>query len=62
MFESLHRSVQNRMIAGVCGGLGESFHVDPTIIRLVWAILTIVTKGFLGIIIYLVSAIIIPED
>lgn len=61
MHDSIHRSTQNRMIAGVCGGLGESFGVDPTIIRLIWAILTLVTLGCLGIIIYFVAALIMPE-
>lgn len=61
MNNSLHRSTQNRMIAGVCGGLGESLGIDPTIIRLIWAILTIVTLGCLGIIIYFVAALIMPE-
>ena len=37
----LIRSRTNKMICGVCGGIGEYFHIDPTIIRLIWVILTI---------------------
>lgn len=53
----LYRSEHDRVIAGVCGGLGEYLNVDPTIIRLLWAILA--CSGT-GILVYLVAAIIIP--
>jgi phage shock protein C len=58
--KKLYRSVKNRMLGGVCGGLGEFFGIDPTIIRLLWAFATI----FFGvnILIYLVGWIIIPEE
>ena len=48
------------MICGVCGGLGEFFGVDPTIIRLVWAILGLM--GGTGIVAYLIAAVIIPNS
>ena len=35
----LYRSVKNKVICGVCGGIGEYFNVDPVIIRLIWVIL-----------------------
>jgi len=56
----IYRSVKERKIGGVCGGLGEFLDVDPTIIRLLWAIMTIISFG-VGIIAYLVAWIIIPE-
>ncbi len=44
------------MIAGVCGGLAEYFdNADPTIVRLIWALLTIFTAFFPGIIAYLIA-------
>ncbi len=55
----LYRSGSNRMICGVCGGLGEYFNIDPTIIRLIWALLA--CSGT-GIVAYLISAIVIPQD
>jgi len=55
----LYRSSNNKMICGVCGGLGEYFNIDPTIIRLVWALLACSGTGFL---VYLIAAIIIPLD
>lgn len=57
----LKRSRDNRMIAGVCGGIGEYFNIDPIIIRLVWALLFF-TPGAPGFLFYLLCAIIIPED
>jgi len=56
----LLRSKKNRVIAGVCGGIGEYFNVDPTIIRLIWVILTLVSMGA-GILAYIIAWIIIPE-
>jgi len=53
----LYRSRTNRWIAGVCGGIGEYFNIDPTIIR----ILAIVIPGF-GWVAYLICAIIIPSE
>lgn len=47
------------MVCGVCGGIGEYFNVDPTIVRLVWAIFA--CSGA-GIIAYFIAAIIIPSD
>ncbi len=49
------------MLGGVCGGLGEHFDVDPTVIRLVWAVVTILSVGF-GIIVYIVAWILMPES
>jgi len=58
----LYRSRKNRMISGVCGGIAEKFNMDPTIIRLIWALLTFVTAEFPGIIIYIICAIVIPSE
>lgn len=54
----LYRSASDRMLLGVCGGIGEYLNVDSTIIRLLWAIL--VFWGGIGILAYLVAAVIIP--
>ncbi|MBE5851823.1 MAG: PspC domain-containing protein [Lachnospiraceae bacterium] len=55
----LTKSSVNKMICGVCGGVGEYLGVDPTIVRLAWVLLTFV--GAAGIIAYIIAAIIIPE-
>jgi phage shock protein C len=49
------------MLGGVCGGLGEHVDVDPTIIRLVWVVITLLTIGT-GLLVYLIAWIIIPEE
>lgn len=60
-YRQLTRSTSNRMIAGVCAGLGDYLGIDPTIVRLL-AILAFFT-GFGGIaIVYLIMAIVVPEQ
>ena len=49
----------NRMLCGVCAGLAEYFGINPTVVRLLWVILTFC--GGSGIIAYIIAAIIIPE-
>jgi len=56
----LYRSKSNRIIAGVCGGLGEYFKVDPTLIRLLWVLLSL--SGGAGVVAYIIAWIIIPEE
>lgn len=58
MNRKLYRSNNDRMLCGVCGGIGEYLNVDPTLIRLLWAI--IACSGT-GIIVYFLAAIIIPQ-
>ncbi len=55
----LYRSSTNCMIAGVCGGIGEYFNIDPTLVRLAWVILSMI--GGSGILAYIIAAIIIPR-
>ena len=52
----------NKVLSGVCGGIGEYFNVDPTIIRVLWAILTFFTAFFGGIILYFICAAIMPQN
>ena len=56
----LVKSRTNKMLTGVCGGIGELLGIDPTIIRLIWAALSL--AGCTGIILYIIAAVIIPED
>ncbi|MGN1275894.1 MAG: PspC domain-containing protein, partial [Floccifex sp.] len=53
-------SSQNRMLAGVCGGIGEYFNIDPTLIRLAWIVF--ILAGGSGILAYILAAIVIPDD
>ncbi len=62
MDKKLTRSVKDRMISGVCGGVAEYFNIDSSIVRVVWAILTLAGGGFLGVIAYIVMLIVVPEE
>ena len=42
MEKKLYRSRQNRMLGGICGGIGEYLNVDPTVVRLLWVLFTFV--------------------
>ena len=61
MNKRLYRSKKNRILFGVCGGLGEYFDVDPVIIRII-AVLLLIPGVFPVILAYLIMAIIIPEE
>ena len=57
--KSLYKSRTNKMVSGVCGGIGEYFGVDPTIIRLFWVLgCAVGGSGFLA---YVIAAILIPD-
>ena len=58
MEKKLYRNTQNKMIAGVCSGLGEYVNIDPTIVRLIWALIGLTGAGILA---YIIAAVIIPE-
>lgn len=58
--KSLHRSNTNKVIAGVSGGIGEYFAIDPTLVRLLFVLLTIF--GGSGILIYLIMWLIMPSS
>ena len=55
----LYRSRENAMLAGVCGGIGEFFDIDPTIVRLAWVVLGFC--GGVGLWAYIIAAVIIPQ-
>jgi phage shock protein C len=56
----LFRSETNKVIAGVCGGLGQYFDIDPTIIRIVFVLISIF--GGSGILIYIILWLVIPSE
>ena len=58
MEKKLYKSNQNKMIDGVCGGIAEYFGIDPTVVRLIWALFSLM--GGSGILAYIIAAIIIP--
>jgi phage shock protein PspC (stress-responsive transcriptional regulator) len=58
--DRLYRSRDDRILAGVAGGLAENLDTDPSIIRIVWALLVVLTGG-IALVVYIIMAIVVPE-
>ena len=59
MEKKLYRSKTDKKLAGVCGGVAKYFAIDPTIIRLIWVILSLCAPGVIA---YIICALVIPEE
>jgi phage shock protein C len=57
----LYRSRQNRMIAGVCGGIAEWLGWSPAWVRLLYILISILSAAFPGLIVYIILWIVMPE-
>ncbi len=60
MQKRLYKSEDNRILCGVCGGVGEYLGVDPTLVRLVWVLITLAAGA--GLLLYIIAAIIMPRE
>ena len=58
----LYLSNSDKKICGVCGGLGDYFEIDSSVIRLGWTLMTILTGVMPGLIAYFIAAIVIPKE
>jgi phage shock protein C len=58
--DRLYRSRTDRMLFGVAGGMADWFDLDPSLVRLVWALL--ILAGGVGLLLYIIAAIVIPEE
>ena len=58
--KKLYRSTTNYKLAGVCGGIGEYFNIDPTLVRLGWIVFSVM--GGAGLLAYIIAAIIMPKQ
>ncbi|MBR1564928.1 MAG: PspC domain-containing protein [Paludibacteraceae bacterium] len=54
------RKSQNKMIAGVCAGIGEYMGIDPTMVRVLYALLSVFSVGFPGLVLYIILCLIMP--
>lgn len=61
MYKRLTKS-SNKMIAGVCGGIGDFFGIDPTLVRVAYTLLTVFSLAFPGVLLYLLLCVIIPKE
>jgi phage shock protein PspC (stress-responsive transcriptional regulator) len=57
----LRRSRKDKMIAGVCGGIAEWMDWDPTVVRLTYVLLSILSAAFPGLLIYLILWLVTPQ-
>ncbi len=62
MQKRLYKDKRNQQISGVCAGIAKYFSIDPTLVRLVWALVTLLSAAFPGVLIYIICAIVIPDD
>ena len=60
MQKKLYRSATDKKLAGVCGGVAKYLNMDPTVIRVLWAIISLF--AFVGVVAYILCAFIIPEE
>lgn len=58
---ALYRSQKHRMLAGVCGGLADWLGWDPTMVRILYVVVSIVSAGFPGMLVYIILWIAMPE-
>lgn len=58
----LRRSKQDRMIAGVCGGLARYLNVDSLVVRIGWVLVSVATIGTLGVVLYILAVLLIPAS
>ncbi|MCG6948230.1 MAG: PspC domain-containing protein [Acidobacteria bacterium] len=61
MAGSLHRSSSNRIIAGVCGGLAEWLGWNPTLVRILYVVISVLSVGFPGTLAYIILWIVMPK-
>ena len=61
-YPRFYRSRSDRMIAGICGGLGDYFNIDPTLIRLGFVFLALIGFAGAAALAYLVMLIVVPES
>jgi len=62
MANKLMRSVKDKMIGGVCGGLAEHFNIDPSLVRVGFVLVTFASGILFGIVAYIVMMIVVPEE
>ncbi len=62
MTKKLYKSRADKMIEGVCGGLAKYLNLDPTVVRVLYALITVFSVGIPGLVAYIILAVIMPVD
>ncbi len=58
----LFRSTKNKVLGGVCGGVGEYFNIDAVLIRIIWLLVVVFTGVFPGVLAYIIALFIVPLE
>jgi phage shock protein C len=58
----LRRTPHDKMVAGVCGGIAEYFGIDATLVRVAYVVLSVISTGFPGLLVYIILAFVMPEN
>lgn len=56
----LYRSKKNKVFAGICGGVGEYFDIDPVVVRLIWLLIVVFTGIVPGLLVYIIAIYVVP--
>lgn len=59
---ALHRSTRHKVLGGVCGGIAEWLGWDPTLVRVLYVVISILSAAFPGIIVYILLWMLMPTD
>lgn len=59
--KKLYRSQYDKKLCGVCGGIAEYLNLDSTVIRLIWALLTLCSLG-IAVLVYIIAALVMPTE
>ena len=60
--KKLYKSKDNKIFFGIVGGIGEYFDIDPTILRIIWALVAVVSGFAPGVLLYIIAIFLIPEN
>ena len=60
--KKLYRSMTDKKLCGVCGGIAEYFDIDPTLVRLLWVCASLFSACFPGLLAYIICALVVPQQ
>lgn len=58
----LYKSKTDKMVSGVCGGIASYLNIDSTIVRVVWALVSVFSAAVPGLLVYIICAVVIPDE
>ena len=58
--KQLYRDLENSIVGGVCSGVAEYFNMDPNLVRIIYVLLSVISAGFPGVLVYLICWAVIP--